>query len=439
MPAMDSTVLAEEEHENNLSWKRLNGSKLLMGCVLLDRPGSREPCYAAHDSTIVDALNVLNVTYDIIPLAGGMFAKALRNGETDIVITGIGISADRYKSFDFAINTFRRAFFYVKKKWRHRAEVFLGGFPLIILLALSIIVSVSFFAVLNASHGKPALKNMGNITLALIAATLSLSSPLRGDHAHSTSSGFVMACWMLACFSLTTYTRSLLTASLMARPTWEADDTLEKMLPKLQRGRLLPCAESYSFFDALLSRAGGNGTDVVDVMARAAKRWAHSREDFTGNITSCLQRTRKGTHVLFTASIDFCYFLRLRTSISPGQKPIQSIVGGFPIRKDYPLRGELIQLLQRIFETGWDIRLSRLAESNCSALADDEENPLSVQTLLYAYCACCAVSSAAFFAEYFSRNLCVETKKAKRMPTVVRGSKCRLIVVKPAFRIVTLP
>ncbi|KAL1469979.1 hypothetical protein MTO96_004599 [Rhipicephalus appendiculatus] len=103
-----------------------------------------------------------------------------------------------------------------------------------------------------------------------------------------------MACWMLACFSLTTYTKSLLTASLMARPVWEADDSLDEMLPKLRRGLLLPCAENNSFMDVLLARADGSGGDAMGIMALAVRRWGHKKARISGSYEDCLERTRRG-------------------------------------------------------------------------------------------------------------------------------------------------
>ncbi|KAH7950099.1 hypothetical protein HPB49_019561 [Dermacentor silvarum] len=229
------------------------------------------------------------------------------------------------------------------------------------------VVAASSFVLLNIRHGTQPMRDIGGVALALVAYTLSFTSPLRGHHATSMSGRVAMGFWMLAGFSLAAYTRSLLIASLMAQPTWDADDTLDKLLPKLQQGRLLPCAESNSFFDVLLTTTTGNASGVVHAMAKSAKRWARSRGDFTGSIQSCLERTRRGTHVLFAGGIDPCRHSQFQKTIVEGQEQIRTLIGGFPVRRDYERRSELISLVRRIFETGWDLRITRNV-FNCHCL-----------------------------------------------------------------------
>ncbi|KAH7943824.1 hypothetical protein HPB52_011868 [Rhipicephalus sanguineus] len=153
-----------------------------------------------------------------------------------------GLTAERYQHFHFTVNQFAHAVYYVEKRWNHQSTVFLGMFPWLFLIALLMVASASCFVLLNIHGGRRPMNGLGAVVLALMASTLSLSAQIRLEHAHSRSGRVIMACWMLACFSLTSYIKSLLTASLTARPVWEADYSLEKMLPKLQRGRLLPCA-----------------------------------------------------------------------------------------------------------------------------------------------------------------------------------------------------
>ncbi|KAH7949289.1 hypothetical protein HPB49_007284 [Dermacentor silvarum] len=197
------------------------------------------------------------------------------------------------------------------------------------------IISACSFVLLNVRRGNRPTHELSRVVLALLASTLSLSSSLHSDHARSTNGRIIMACWMLASLSLVTYTRSLLTASLTAKPTWYADDTLDEVLPKLRDGRLLPCVERNSFFDFTLASATGNGSDVMDVMAFATRQWARGKSDFTGSSESCLKRTRNGTHAFFSDDIDLCTFLRFQKTVSQGQKPVHTLIGGFPVRRDY--------------------------------------------------------------------------------------------------------
>ncbi|KAL1469977.1 hypothetical protein MTO96_004597 [Rhipicephalus appendiculatus] len=233
------------------SWSGLSGKKLQMACVLLNQKSYSNTCASLDGSTLVQAVDNLNVTVVAKIIERGKFTKLLRTKEVDIVASSVGLTPGRYKHFDFSVNKFGQAIYFVQKKWKHQADFVFSLLPWTSLLALSMVVAASSFVLLNIRHGSPPMSGMGGVTLALVAYTLSFTSPLHGHHSTSATSRVVMGCWMLACFSLAAYTRSLLIASLMAQPTWDADDTLEKMLPTLQRGRLLPCAERNSFFEGI--------------------------------------------------------------------------------------------------------------------------------------------------------------------------------------------
>ncbi|KAL1487379.1 hypothetical protein MTO96_008003 [Rhipicephalus appendiculatus] len=202
-----------------------------------------------------------------------MFVSALKNGKIDILCHAVGLTPDRYQHFHFTVTHFGQAVYCVKKRWIPQGALFLGVFPWLFLLALYIVASASCFVLLNIHRGRRPMKGLGEVVLALMATTLSLTAPTRIEHGRSNSGRVIMASWMLACFSLTAYTKSLLTASLMAKPAWEADDSLDKMLPKLQHGRLLPCATNTTFMNTLLARADGSRGDVIDLMAMATRRF----------------------------------------------------------------------------------------------------------------------------------------------------------------------
>ncbi|KAH6943395.1 hypothetical protein HPB50_020892 [Hyalomma asiaticum] len=307
----------------------LSGTRVQVACVILSQKVYGNTCSSLDGNTLVDAFEKLNVTIVLKLIQRGLFTRLLRSGEVDIVASSVGLTALRYKHFDFTVNKFGQAVYFVQKKWKHQTDFVFSLLPWTSLLALSMVFVASSFALLNIRHGSAPMSGMGGVVLALVAYTLSFTSPLRGRHATSTTGRVVMGFWMLAGFSLAAYTRSLLTASLMAQPAWDADDTLDKMLPKVQQGRLLPCAESNSFFEVLLSTATGNASGVVNAMAKSAKRWARSKGDFTGSIQSCLERTRSGTHVFFSGGIDPCRHSKYYSSVTLGQEPIRTLVGGF--------------------------------------------------------------------------------------------------------------
>ncbi|KAL1469980.1 hypothetical protein MTO96_004600 [Rhipicephalus appendiculatus] len=319
-------------------WTRLSGKRISLGCILEQNKNAFGGCASLERNTFAQALPLLNATFRITPVREGMFSSALRKREVDIMIHSIGLTPDRYQKFHFTVNRFGQAVYYVQKRWTHQAAFFLGVFPWLFLLALYMVVSASCFVLLNIHRGHRPMNGVGEVALALMATTLSLSATIRLEHARSRSGRVIMACWMLACFSLTTYSKSLLTASLMARPVWEADDRLDEMLPKLRRGMLLPCAENNSFMDVLLARADGSTGDAMDIMALAVRRWGHKKARISGSNEDCLERTRRGTHVFLTDSFTTCKQVRFEKIVAAGEKPVLSLVGGFPIRKDHPLR-----------------------------------------------------------------------------------------------------
>ncbi|KAH7944116.1 hypothetical protein HPB52_015994 [Rhipicephalus sanguineus] len=215
-------------------WTLLSGNIIFLGCIMEQDKKAFLECASLERNTLAQALPLLNATFHITAVREGMFASALRNKRVDMMVHSIGLTPDRYQHFHFTANRFGQAVYYVQKRWKRRVDFFLGVFPWLFLLALCMVASASCFVLLNIHLGRRALNGLGEVVLALMVTTLSLSAPIRLEHARSLSGRVIMACWMLACFSLTTYTKSLLTASLMTKPVWEADDSLDKMLPKLQ-------------------------------------------------------------------------------------------------------------------------------------------------------------------------------------------------------------
>ncbi|KAL1469992.1 hypothetical protein MTO96_004611 [Rhipicephalus appendiculatus] len=353
------------------SWTQLSGKKVRIGCVVYNNTGPINSCESIDGKAFTHALRQLNVSTEITPVRRGGFAAALGKNKADIVVIAVGLTEDRHKDFDFSVNKFGKAVYYVQKKWKHHADFFFGVLPWTSLLALSTLLSVGSFALLNLRRGKRPMSDLGRVVLALTATTMSFTSPLHGDHARSSSGRVVMAFWMLACFSLATYTRSLLTASLTAKPTWEADDTFEEMLPKLKQGRLVPCAETNSFFDVLLSIAAGNTKRCCRCHGISCKTLGQRQARLHREPWRRVLRGPGGARMCsFLMALIFASFRGMKEKIVIGEKPIRSLIGGFPIRRAYPMRAELILLAHRIFETGWDIRFSRSLAWNCSGVVE---------------------------------------------------------------------
>ncbi|KAH7949718.1 hypothetical protein HPB49_014553 [Dermacentor silvarum] len=325
---------ARQGISKKVPWAGLFGRKISIGCVALSYAVNYEYCFDLERNTVTHAFEIINATFDIVPVKRGKFADALNNREADIVVLSVGLTPDRYRHFDFVVNKFGRATFYIQKKWRHQAAFIFAMLPWTLVLALSVLLCACSFVLVNLRLGYSPTNGLGGATLALVAATLLLVSPLRAVYRRDINIRSVMTCWLLACFSLAAYTRSLLTASLTAQPIWEADDLAEEILPKLHAGSLLPCAETNSFFDVMLTsslvHASGKGSDIVDAMASAVNRWHQGKRAYTGSYHTCLERTIRGTHVLLSMDIEPCTFVPVSHLIVEGKTPIRSLIGGFP-------------------------------------------------------------------------------------------------------------
>ncbi|KAH8036617.1 hypothetical protein HPB51_002671 [Rhipicephalus microplus] len=372
-------------------WTRFSGRMISVGCIALQDKSAFQECMSPYNNTLAQALSALNCTLSMTPVGRGMFASALKNGEIDILYHSIGLTPDRYQHFHFAVNRFGQAVYCVKKRWKHQAAFLHGVFPWLFLLALYIVASASCFVLLNIYRGNQPLKGLSEVVFALIATTLSLSAPIHPEHARSRSGRVIMACWMLACFSLTAYTKSFLTASLMSKRVWEADDSLDKMLPKLQYGRLLPCTANNSFINVLLSRADGSGGDVIDFMAMATRRWGHKQADISGSREACLERASRGTHVFLTETFEICKKARFEDRLAIGERPVLSLIAGFPIKKNHPLSSELRTVVNRISETGWNEHIRRTTQRNITNISSDEEASMHLETLVALYLYFCVL------------------------------------------------
>ncbi|KAL1468926.1 hypothetical protein MTO96_025142 [Rhipicephalus appendiculatus] len=250
----------------------------------------------------------------------------------------VGLSPTRYQRLDFAIHEFRRATFFVQKKWNRGGLALTGPMSWALLLSLSVLVTAGIFVLLNLRDGRRPFRGIIQLILALVGAVLLIASPVRNVHDRCTTSRTVVACWLLAGFSLASYSQSLLTATLSARPTWDADDTVEKLVPKLRNGHLLPCVERGSYFHYLIRATSEEQSDFLGALSYAAKPWARNKHRIAGNFKACADRTTKGTHLFITLNEEPCKLSRLAGAAVEGKSSISNVLAGFPIRKHYRLR-----------------------------------------------------------------------------------------------------
>ncbi|KAL3194879.1 hypothetical protein MRX96_016048 [Rhipicephalus microplus] len=278
--------------------------------------------------------------------------------------------------------------------------------PLALLLLLSLVACIG--TILLASKLSESLWQLTQDALfALLASVFLFSSPLRSTRG---SSRVVFAAWMAACFSLAAYTQSLLTASAMAGARWEADDTLDKIYPKLETGELLPCVVAHTYFALWLREAGlhhSRQRNLIDAMAAAAARLEArtSADDVVAlDHMSCLEKVTKGTHMYLTVTSDLCLYVADSKDIAKGKEVLTAILGGFPMRNDYSFRREIAWLIRQAFETGWEIRWKKKMFWNCSEIlagvsARAPASPLDARQFVGVFYGCCCASLASLAIE----------------------------------------
>ncbi|KAH8042486.1 hypothetical protein HPB51_023534 [Rhipicephalus microplus] len=172
----------------------------------------------------------------------------------DIMAYPVGLSPSRHQRFDFAIHEFMGATFFVQKNWNRGGQILVGSLPRASILILPVLVTAGFFVLLNVRHGHRPFEGISQLILALVAAVLLIASRVRNVNDRCTPGRMVIACWLLAGFSLAAFTQSLLTAMLSSRPTWDADDTVDKLVPRLRNGHLLPLRRIWLLLSLLTDR-----------------------------------------------------------------------------------------------------------------------------------------------------------------------------------------
>ncbi|KAH9377886.1 hypothetical protein HPB48_021171 [Haemaphysalis longicornis] len=216
--------------------------------------------------------------------------------------------------------------------------------------------------------------------MALTASILLFSSPLTTKR---TAARFALAAWFLACFSLAVFLQSLLIASLTSGLGWEADNTLEKLYPKLNSGNLVPCCLAGYAFDEIFEKAGRGDKHygVLDVMAAAAQRYEKLRGNMKtrDSVTGCMEKAARGTHVFVGFGRQHCWYNRIpwyqRGYIVEGEETLLMFPVGFAMRKDYNIRKQMDLIVRRVFETGWLDALDRRTFWKCSTNENIRKEP----------------------------------------------------------------
>ncbi|KAH7959035.1 hypothetical protein HPB49_007412 [Dermacentor silvarum] len=409
--------IVEQRARSGLSLYALAGTSVNLGCINANvSPPALNRCFSAQKNSMVQALKILNCTVSLGAIHPDHWLDDLYSDKVDVITSAFGLTEGRYGQVYATVNRFGGACYYVPKRTRASHDFLLSILPLASLLLLALVACVVAILLAN-KHSESLWQLSQDAVLALVASVFLFSSPLQSKR---TGSRIVLAAWMAAGFSLAAYTQSLLTASVTAGARWEADDTLDKVYPKLQAGELLPCVVARTYFDLLLREAGAHRRkNVIDVAAAVRRRRARTSaaDDVVArNHETCLKRVARGTHMYLTTGSDLCLYRGDSRYIAEGKEVLSTIVGGYPMRNDYHFRREIAWLTRTVFEAGWDLRLTRKMFWSCpegylGGNARAPASPLDARQFVGVFYGCCCVSLASLAAEI----LCSWIYREKRM------------------------
>lgn len=322
-------------------------------------------------NNLAQALNIIKASFSIVGVSGISWAESIRLYEVHVIGMPIAITEDRFELLHFTHYSILTGVYYVQKKTRARID-YLQFLPLwASILLLSMVACVGVLILAEVGTGTRSSGNgVQDKTMALTAGILLLSSPLTTER---TAARFVLAAWSLACFSLAVHLQSLLIASVTSGLGWEADNTIERLYPKVNSGHLIPCCLPGLIFDVIFSKAGRNDQQfsVIDLIAAASQRFEkHSGPLKTRHtLAGCMNKVTKGTHVYVGFGGMHCWhykepWYQQRNTVQ-GRETLLTIPTGFAMRKDKYLRRHIDLIARRLVETGWNDRQQNLEHWRC--------------------------------------------------------------------------
>ncbi|CAN8031985.1 unnamed protein product [Ixodes persulcatus] len=286
--------------------------------------------------------------------------------------------------------------FYTARNPSSRADALLREAPMTIFtfLLVSIAACVLFFCLFNFISGRKLLSDIEDAVLLLVSTAMLFSYPVPKRFKRVLAGRIVLFCWMAGGFSFAVYFQSLLTSSLSSGYHWDADDTLEKLYPKLESGRVLPCVMRNTYFERLLRWSDGK-QDILGAMAAARRRSPDKDSTVSDTEEGCLDKVVRGGHVFVSADLGVCGQASYGNTVTRGKDAIHTLYGSTPMGKDSPLRDSYGHLLARIFETGWELRQAGMESWNCSRFGDIEVSLVAhdVRQFLWSYYVCCSAAA----------------------------------------------
>ncbi|KAG0417568.1 hypothetical protein HPB47_005517 [Ixodes persulcatus] len=266
-----------------------------------------------------------------------------------------------------------RAVFYTVRKPSRRAYEFLREAPtaFFALLFLSIVACALIFCLINYCSGRQPLNGIQEVALAFVSTAMLFSYPVPQRFERVLAGRIVLFCWMVGGFSLATYLQSLLTSSLSSIYGWDADDTIDKLYPKVASGKVLPCVLRGTFMDTLLK--SGDKQGIIGAMAAAQQRSPNKNSTVSDTQKGCTDKVVRGSHVFLSVDFEECNLAIFGNMVTVGKETIYTLYMSTPVRKYFTLRATYGRLVARIFETHLQSDDVRALQSNCSRFGDVED------------------------------------------------------------------
>ncbi|KAM7289572.1 hypothetical protein ISCGN_029701 [Ixodes scapularis] len=327
------------------TWQPLRNQSFVLGSV---DPYNAIP----EENIVVKYLELLGVNYRTIIVNSKHWITDVRKRRIDIMVQKAACDVHRWRLIHFpGILRCGRAVFYTVRKPSRRADELLREAPatFFALLFLSIVACALGFCLINYCSGRQPLKGIQEVALVFVSTAMLFSYPISQRLERVLAGRIVLFCWMVGGFSLATYLQSLLTSSLSTRYGWDADDTIDKLYPKLASGKVLPCVIRGKFLYHQLQSDNKQG--IIGAMAAAQQRSPNKNSTLSDTIDGCRDKVLRGSHVLLSLDLEECRLAMLGNMVTAGKETIYTLYLTTPVRKHFPLRAIYGRLVTRIFET----------------------------------------------------------------------------------------
>ncbi|KAG0428846.1 hypothetical protein HPB47_024200 [Ixodes persulcatus] len=294
----------------------------------------------------------------------------------DVLVQSIVPTADYWRLLHFPrLYCHGKMLFYTVRKPSRRADAFIREAPtaFFTILFLSMVTCALGFCLINYCSGRGLLDGIQDVALFLVSTAMLFSHPVPERFQGILAGRIVLFCWMAGGFSLAVSFQSLLTSSLSSGYGWDADDTIDKLYPKLASGKVLPCVTKGTYYETLLLQSDDQ-EDIIGAMAAARRRSSDRDSTVSDTDEGCVEKVLGGSHVFLSHNMHECFIAEHGSMVTSGKDTIHWLYGSTPVRKDLPLRNSYGQLVARMFETGLLPNRMSLRYWNCSRFGDMQVN-----------------------------------------------------------------